>query len=168
MLHTAPGRALSICGQPCWTTGAGCHVKIRISFWRNRPQAHMNPQGYRPDNGHWVLRTKPRIQRGNYPNEKTRCGRNQYYAATREIRYRDCLGTGNLCEYSPLSYPPPPGIGRWQTLQKLRQTDLHVAGQKGKTVLLGSVPDDLVERPPGTGSEESLLSPHLQLLRKGV
>ena len=37
-----------------------------------------------------------------------------------------------------------------------------------KAVLLGSVPDGLVEQPPGAGSEESILSPHLHPLRKGV
>ena len=100
--------------------------------------------------------------------KKKGCGNYQRNAAAGEIRYRDWLGTGHLCEYSPLSYPPPPGTGRWQTLQKLRQTDLHVAGQKGKTVLLGSVPYDLVEQPPGAGSEEGILQNHLHWLRKGV
>jgi len=128
----------------------------------------MHPQSYRPDNGRWAPRTKPRIQRGNYPNEKTGHGNYQHYATAGEIPGGDCLGTGHLCEYSPISYPPPPGTGRWQTLQKLRQTDFHITGQKGKTVLFGSVPHDLVEQPPGTGSEESILSPHLQLLWKGV
>ena len=128
----------------------------------------MNPQGYRPDSGQGQSRAKPRIQRGNYPNEKTGHGNYQYYAATREIRYRDCLGTGDLCEYSPLSYPPPPGASWRQTLQKLRQTDLRIAGQKGKTVLLGQVPYGLVEQPPGTGSEEGILQNHLHWLWKGV
>ena len=97
----------------------------------------------------------------HYPNEKTGRRSYQHDATAGEIPGGDCLGVWVLCEYSPLSYPPPPGTGRWQTLQKLRQTDLHVAGQKGKTVLLGSVPHDLVEQPPGTGSEESILLPHL-------
>ena len=41
-------------------------------------------------------------------------------------------------------------------------------GRKEKTVLLGSVLHDLVEQPPGTGSEESILSSHLHPLWKGV
>ena len=150
-----------ILGSTLQGSGMGLHTQNRISFQGNRPRARSYLYRYRADSGQGQSHAKPRIQRGNYPNEKTRCGSNQYYAATREIRYRDCLGTGDLCEYSPLSYPPPPGTGRWQTLQKLRQSDLRVAGQKGKTVLLGSVPHDLVEQPPGTGSEESILSPHL-------
>jgi hypothetical protein len=115
-----------------------------------------------------VPRTKSQIQRGNYPNEKTGHGNYQHYATAGEIPGGDCLGTGDLCEYSPLSYPPPPGTGRWQTLQKLRQTDLHVAGKKGKAVLLGQVPYGLVEQPPGSGAEEGLLQNHLRQLWKGV
>ena len=78
------------------------------------------------------------------------------------------METGTLCEHSPIPHPPPPGIGRWQTLQKLRQTDLRIAGKKGKTLLLGQVPDGLVEQPPGSGSEEGILQNHLHWLWKGV
>ena len=157
-----------ILGTTLQGSGTGLHTQNRISFRGNRPRARSHLYHHRADSGQGQSRTKPRIQRGNYPNEKAGTGNHQRNAAAGEIRYRDCLDTGDLCEHSPLPYPPSPGTGRWQTLQKLRQTDFSITGQKGKAVLLGSVPDDLVERPPGTGSEESLLSPHLQLLRKGV
>ena len=162
------GRAYRILWPSLQDSANGSYEEIRKSFCGNRPGAGHILVAYALGQRHGASRTKPQIQRRNYPNEKAGTGNHQHDAAAGEIRYRDCLGTGHLCEYSPLSYPPPPGTGRWQTLQKLRQADLCYAGEKGKTLLLGQMPHGLVEQPPGTGSEEGILQNHLHWLRKGV
>ena len=139
----------------------GSYEEIRISFQGNRPGAGHIFVAYALGQRHGASRTKPRIQRRNYPNEKTGHGNYQHYATAGEIPGGDCLGAGDLSEHSPLSYPPPPGTGRWQTLQKLRKADYSTVGKKRKAVLFGQMPYGLVEQPPGAGSEESILSHHL-------
>jgi len=155
------GRAQVICGHTPTDSANGSYEENRKSFCGNRPGAGHIFVAYALGQRHGASHTKPRIQRRNYPNEKTGHGNYQHYATAEEIPGGDCLVVGNLCEHSPFLYSSPPGISWWQTLQKLRQTDFSITGQKGKAVLLRSVPHDLVEQPPGTGSEESILSPHL-------
>ena len=81
------GRAQVICGHTPTDSANGSYEEIRKSFCGNRPGAGHILVAYALGQRHGASRTKPQIQRRNYPNEKAGTGNHQRNAAAGEVRF---------------------------------------------------------------------------------
>ena len=101
-------------------------------------------------------------------HETARQDRHQQHADGGAHTFRNCRPIGCAGIYHPVIHSSQPECPQHETMPTVRKTGAAAQGAPGEEILLGSLPDGLVEQPPGCGRPKGLLHAYLRILRKGV